>query len=129
MRPLRPNLNFLHVRHDDNHNTDYDTGLLREVFDRPEEGMKATFTDRRAEDTVGAIFAYRFEKNCELVVMHRPDRSWFHRLLNKSNTSEAVRRANLPLLILTDDEPSSNGEHISGGKDMKDVKDVKLSTR
>ncbi len=101
LRPFTPEVHFLHVRTDDREVTNYDLNLLRDVFDRPERGLRASFTDRAAEDIVGAIFAYAFENQCDLVVLHRPDRPWFHRLLVKSNTREAVLRARLPLLIIT----------------------------
>ena len=101
LRPYRPRLHFLHVRQDKHERTDYDLDLLREVFDRPEAGLRATFADRPAEDLVGALFSYAAEHDCAWVVMHRPDRSWFRRLLIKSSTGEAVKRARLPLLILS----------------------------
>ncbi len=115
LRPFAPGIDFLHVRTDDKEVTEYDLELLREVFHRPGSGLTATFTSRRAEDLVGAIFAYASERDCDLVVMHRPARPWFERLLRKSNTSEAVLRARLPLLILnagdltaTDTKSSAN---------------------
>ncbi|MBB4078005.1 nucleotide-binding universal stress UspA family protein [Lewinella aquimaris] len=101
LRPFEPKLEFLHVHTNDKDVTDFNINLLREVFDRPETGMRASFTNRKAEDVTGAIFAFAFEQNCDLVVMHRPDRPWFVRLLRKSNTREAVQRARLPLLIIT----------------------------
>ncbi len=102
LRPFQPAIDFLHVRTDDKEVTEYDLGLLREVFDHPDTGVQASFTDRQAEDLVGAVFAYASEHHCDLVVMHRPARPWFHRLLRKSTTSEAVLRARLPLLILNE---------------------------
>ncbi|CAH1000703.1 hypothetical protein LEM8419_01837 [Neolewinella maritima] len=100
LRPFQPKLEFLHIRTDDQEVTDYNVDLLRDVFDRPETGMRASFTNRKAEDVVGAIFAFASERHCDLVVMHRPDRPWFERLLRRSNTGEAVQRARLPLLII-----------------------------
>ena len=110
LRPYQPRLHFLHVRQD-RERVDYDMDLLREVFDRPETGLRASFEDRSGDDLVGTVFAYAFEKDCDWVVMHRPDRSWFRRLLVKSNTGEAVQRTRLPLLILTAEDlaaPSSD---------------------
>ena len=101
LRPFDPAIHFLHVRQADEETTAYDFDLLREVFDRPQAGTRASFASRESEDIVGTVFAYAFEVKCDLVVMHRPDRSWFRRLLNKSNTSEAALRARLPLLIIT----------------------------
>ncbi|NJB87685.1 nucleotide-binding universal stress UspA family protein [Lewinella marina] len=103
LRPFRPNLHFLHVNTDEGEAGEFDLELLREMFDRPEYGYRATFTDRMAADTIGAIFAYAFENKCSMVIMHRPERPWFQKLLRKSNTKEAVLRARLPLLILTTD--------------------------
>jgi nucleotide-binding universal stress UspA family protein len=112
LRPLQPKMYFLHVRTDQGKATSYDLDLLREVFDRPGTGQRASFDERQASDTVGAIFSYATENDCDLVVMHRPDRSWFHRLLVKSNTREAVLRAQLPLLIITADDLASSDEKI-----------------
>ncbi|MGB3798984.1 MAG: universal stress protein [Lewinella sp.] len=100
LRPFRPKLCFLHIRTADHESTDYDMGLLCEMFHRPELGMHASFASRKAEDMVGAIFDYSVENSCDLVVMQRPDRPWFRRLLVKSNTGAAVINARLPLLII-----------------------------
>ncbi|THH40300.1 universal stress protein [Neolewinella litorea] len=108
----RSNVHFLHVRTREGEVTDFDLRVLQEVFDRPEDDFRARFSERIAGDTIGAIFAYAFEQRCGLVVMHRPDRPWFQRLLHKSATREAVLRARLPLLILTAGVGKSSAPNI-----------------
>lgn len=116
LRPFKPALHLLHVSPYENDDTHYDIDLLREMFDRPEQGLRTTFGERRSDDTVGAIFSYALQQHCDLVVMHRPDRPWFERLLIKSHTSEAVLRARLPLLIITAEdlatEDATNGDSV-----------------
>ncbi|MCP9234575.1 universal stress protein [Lewinella sp. JB7] len=108
-RPFHPRIEFLHIRGgEDDEETDFNFGLLRDVFDRPGVSFQTNYTDRVAEDLVGAIFAFAFEQKCQLVVMYRPDRPWLHRLLSKSNTSAAVMRARLPLLILTAEDGATD---------------------
>ncbi|NJB87192.1 nucleotide-binding universal stress UspA family protein [Lewinella marina] len=115
LRPFQPDLHFLHVRQAGQQEAaEYDLDLLREVFDRPEAGLKASFNDLPAEDLVEAVFSFAQEKECELVVMHRPDRTWLRRLLLKSNTSEAVRRARLPLLIITAEDLVATDQPAQG---------------
>ena len=103
LRPLSPTVHFLHVSTGQDKAPQFDLELLREVFDRPDLGHRATITDRRATDVTQAIFAFAGERDCQLVVMHRPDRGWLNRLARGSRTRDAALHAALPLLILTDE--------------------------
>jgi hypothetical protein len=95
---------FLHVRGAGRQDSSYDLDLLRELFDRPQQDRRAYFAEREGQDVVGTVTEYASEHDCNWVVMHRPERPWFQRLLHTSHVGEAVRRVKLPLLVLNNEQ-------------------------
>lgn len=95
----KPIVNYLHVRNTNKESTDFDLSLIREIFGRSDSEMEAHFTNLKNDDTVKAIFDYAADLSCSLVIMSRPERSWFERLIFKSTTRDAALRATIPLFI------------------------------
>jgi nucleotide-binding universal stress UspA family protein len=100
LQPLSPDLYFLHVRGQGGKSGAYDLSLLRELFDRPDQGQRAHFAEREGDDVVATVLDYAGRMECDWVVMHRPERPWFQRLLHRSHVGEAVRQAKLPIMVL-----------------------------
>lgn len=98
--PFSPNLHFVHVQPTKEEETDFDLPLLRKMFRQPETGFEPTFTTLYDDNIVAGLFDFAEERHCDLIVMFRPQRSWFERLFSKSHTREAVMKTSMPLLIL-----------------------------
>ncbi|PPK87610.1 nucleotide-binding universal stress UspA family protein [Neolewinella xylanilytica] len=103
LRPFSPRMHFVHITTGDDKVPQYGLELLREVFDRPDKGYHATITERKSPHVTRAIFDFAGERDCQLVVMHRPERGWLNRLSKGSRTRDAALHTPLPLLILTDE--------------------------
>jgi nucleotide-binding universal stress UspA family protein len=98
--PFNPHLHFVHVDAVEERPGKYDLELVREIFDKPESGFTATFTELKREKVTEAILEYAEEEDCQMIVMTRPDYSFFDELFHKSHTREAAMAATRPLLIL-----------------------------
>lgn len=106
LRNFKPRLDFVHVKTGKSGKASFNMDLLREVFDRPETGMKTRFHVLEDEDVVEELFDYAAATSADLVVMHRPRRRWFDNLFGVSNTRKATLGAMLPLLILPEEAPA-----------------------
>lgn len=97
-------VHFVHVMPEGEAESNYDLGLLREVFKDTDTGSQVTFAVVRHAHIVEGIFNYADVHNADLIVMHRPGHSWLADLFRASNTREAALRSALPLLVLRSED-------------------------
>lgn len=102
LRPYKPFIDFVHVH--DGDKTDFDLNLLREVFDRPSNGLKAGFTTISGKEVIKELFEYAKGTDCNMLVMSRPHHGWWARTFKYSHTRQAVLQAEIPLLIFDADD-------------------------
>lgn len=116
LKVYHPTVNFLHVRTGKQEDSAFDMEMLRNSLDRPDLDIKANFETIKNEEVAPAIFQYARETNCDLVIMSRPERSWFERLFSRSNTRQAAMVADRPLLVFSP-------------QDLTEEKSAKMSTK
>jgi nucleotide-binding universal stress UspA family protein len=98
--PFLPHMHFLHVHHPDEAQPTEGIGFFRRAFERPQQGMEATFNIVTNEDVTDGIFGYLAAHHHDLLVMAKPNQGWWKRLFSHSETRETAGITNLPLLIL-----------------------------
>ena len=101
LKSYHPTVNFLHVRTDKEENVSFDLEMLRNSLNRPDLDITANFDTIKNEEVAPAIFQYARDKDCDLVIMSRPERSWFERLFSWSTTRLAAMVADRPLLVFS----------------------------
>ncbi len=116
LKIYHPTVNFLHVRTGKRDNSAFDMEVLQNALNRPDLDIKANFDTIKNEEVAPAIFRYARESNCDLVIMSRPERSWFERLFSRSNTRMAAMVADRPLLVFSPQDLSQE----SGTAKMND---------
>ncbi|TXF84369.1 hypothetical protein FUA23_21155 [Neolewinella aurantiaca] len=99
-RPFRPSINFLHVCHPTEGQSDEAIDLFRRVFEQPYDGLEASFTSVYDEDVTDGLFGYLESSQHDMLVMMKTRRSWWNRLFEQSETKESAGKTSLPLLIL-----------------------------
>ncbi len=109
LKPFNPALHFFHVRTGELEETEFSLGRLYAFFNRPGTSTISTCVSRAGDDITEAIFDYAEENHCDVLVMHRPEKTWFDRLFGKSSTKQATLRATLPLLIVRPTDLRGNG--------------------
>lgn len=95
-----PAVHFLHVEHPTEGQSEGALDLFKRAFERPYDGVEATFTTVFNEDVTDGIFDHLEENPHDLLVMVKPHRSWWDRLFVHSETKESAGITNLPLLVL-----------------------------
>jgi nucleotide-binding universal stress UspA family protein len=98
--PFLPHMHFLHVQHPEEAQPSEGIDFFRRAFERPQQGMEATFTTVTNHDVTDGVFGYLGTHHHDLLVMVKPNRGWWSRLLSHSETRETAGITNLPLLIL-----------------------------
>lgn len=101
LKAYHPTVNFLHVRTKKEEDLSFDMEMLQNALNRPDLDVKTNFDTIKNEEIAPAIFQYANEKHCDLVIMSRPERSWFERLFSRSNTRLAAMVADRPLLVFS----------------------------
>lgn len=101
LKIYHPTVNFLHVRTGKEDHSSFNMEMLENAVKRPDMDIKANFDTIKNEDIAPAIFQYAREKNCDLVIMSRPERSWLERLFSRSSTRLAAMVADRPLLVFS----------------------------
>lgn len=99
--PYKPELHFLHIRTYQNKTTNYDLNHLREVIAKKHPESTLCFAAVSNSDVVNGLFHYARKHDCQLVAMYRPEKTWLERTFKSSNTRDAILKADLPLLIIT----------------------------
>lgn len=98
--PFLPHIHFLHVQDPLGEEPAEGIGFFRRAFERPQQGMEATFTTIKKADVTDGIFDYLERYHHDLLVMIKPGRGWWRRLVFHSETEETAGITNLPLLIM-----------------------------
>ncbi|WP_020568859.1 universal stress protein [Neolewinella persica] len=98
--PFLPRMYFLHVQNPGAPEPPEGIDFFRHAYERPRQVMEATFTVVNNEDVTDGIFGYLQTQPHDLLVMVKPNRGWWSRLLSHSETRETAGITNIPLLIL-----------------------------
>lgn len=102
MYPFLPQMHFVHVMDPAAAEPKEGIGFFRRAFERPQQRMQASYTTITNQDVTDGIFAYLETHQHDLLVMVKPNRKWWNRLVSHSETLESTGIATLPLLILED---------------------------
>lgn len=97
---FRPKIDFLHIHLPDRQQPPERLEAFRQSFERPRNGVKATFSIILKEEAIDGIYTYLGSYPHDLLVMVKSEREWWNRLFFSSDTKEAAGITNLPLLIL-----------------------------
>lgn len=100
LKVFNPDINFLHVEDPDEGQSAGALDLFKRAFERPYDGVDATFTTVFDPDVTDGIFGHLEEHPHDLLVMVKPRRSWWGRLFVHSETKETAGITSLPLLII-----------------------------
>jgi nucleotide-binding universal stress UspA family protein len=95
-----PHVHFLHVQDPEAVEPPEGIEFFRRAFERPQEGMDATFTVVTDRDVTNGIFDYLTAHHHDLLVMIKPNQGWWKRLTSHSETEETAGITTVPLLIL-----------------------------
>jgi nucleotide-binding universal stress UspA family protein len=100
LKVFNPSMDFLHVEDPEKAQSAGALDLFKRAFERPRNGMEATFTTVFDPDVTDGLFAHLQEQPHDLLVMVKPRRSWWDRLFVHSETKESAGITTLPLLII-----------------------------
>lgn len=98
--PFLPHFHFVHVQDPEEGEPAEGMAFFRRAFERPQEGVAATFTTVTNRDVTDGIFGYLASHQNDLLVMMKPNRGWWNRLTSHSETKESAGKTNIPLLIM-----------------------------
>lgn len=98
--PFLPQMHFLHVQNPEEEPPVESIDFFRRAFERPQQGMAATFTTVTHYDVTDGVFNYLDTHQHDLLVMIKTNRGWWSRMLSHSETRETAGITNVPLLIL-----------------------------
>ncbi|PHI19723.1 hypothetical protein CEQ90_11795 [Lewinellaceae bacterium SD302] len=99
--PYKPEIHFLHIRIHQDKTTNYDLNHLREAIAKKHLESTLCFAAVSNSDVVNGLFHYARKQDCQLVAMYRPEKTWLARTFKASSTRDAILKADLPLLIIT----------------------------
>jgi nucleotide-binding universal stress UspA family protein len=98
--PFLPQMHFLNVQDPEEAQPTEGVGFFRRAFERPQQGMEATFITVTNHDVTDGISDYLDTHHHDLLVMVKPNRGWWNRITSHSETKELAGKTYVPLLIL-----------------------------
>jgi nucleotide-binding universal stress UspA family protein len=101
--PFLPRMHFLHVQNPEEAQPPEGIDFFRHAFERPQQGMEASFTTVINQDVTDGIFSCLDTDDHNLLVMVKPNRGWWKSLVSHSETKETAGVTNIPLLIMGED--------------------------
>jgi nucleotide-binding universal stress UspA family protein len=101
--PFLPRMHFVHVKNPEEVQPSEGIDFFRHAFERPQQGMEASFTTVTNHDVTDGLFGYLETDPHDLLVMVKPNRGWWNRLVSHSETRETAGKTNIPFLIMGED--------------------------
>jgi nucleotide-binding universal stress UspA family protein len=102
--PFLPHLHFLNIHDPEAAQPAEGMDFFRRAFERSQGGMQATFTVVNDHDVTEGIFGHLHTHEHDLLVMVKPNRSWWSRMTSHSEIEETAGKTTIPLLILGENE-------------------------
>ena len=100
LEAFSPVLRVVHVVKDVNEKRPYSMEDLKSFFKYHELSMQITFHTFGSDNVVKELDDFAHAWDVDLMVMHKPRRSFFEKLFHKSITSKEVFQTKVPLLVI-----------------------------
>ncbi len=100
LKPFSPTIRVFHVEEKPDINERISFEDLRDFFKDLSPNLDISLHSMSGEDTSYAIAQFVDQYDIDLLVMHKPHRSFFDRIFHTSMTRQVVQHIDIPLLVL-----------------------------